>query len=60
MLLQHPVSSLCHSVHRLRAECNPFSTGALNGCLVTIQDAVTIKFDLLKMSMVLLETCRGL
>jgi hypothetical protein len=35
------------------------STGALNSCLriVTIPDAVTIKFDLLKMSMVLLETC---
>jgi len=27
---------------------------------VTIPDAVTIQFDLLKMSMVLLETCRGL
>jgi hypothetical protein len=27
---------------------------------VTIPDAATIKFDLLKMSMVLLETCRGL
>jgi len=32
---------------------------ALNG-RVTIPDAVTIKFDLLKISMVLLETCRGL
>jgi hypothetical protein len=38
------------------------STGALKSCLrrVTIPDAVTIQFDLLKMSMVLLETCRGL
>jgi hypothetical protein len=27
---------------------------------VTIPDAVTIQFDLLKMSMVLLETCRDL
>jgi len=35
---------------------------ALNSCLqrVTIPDAVAIQFDLLKMSMVLLETCRGL
>ena len=50
-----------HSVHRLRADC-PLSTGALNSCLwrVTIPDAVTIQFDLLKMSMVLLKTCRGL
>jgi hypothetical protein len=36
---------------------------ALNWCTewrVTIPDVVTIQFDLLKMSMVLLETCRGL
>ena len=41
---------------------SPLSTGALNGCLrtVTIPDAVTTLFDLLKLSMVLLETCRGL
>ena len=63
--LQHLVSSLSissHSVHRLRADCSPLSTGALNGCLwtVTIPDAVTIQFDLLKMSMALLETCGGL
>jgi hypothetical protein len=38
------------------------STAALNSCLrrVTIPDAVTKQFDELKMSMVLLETCRGL
>jgi len=65
VLLQHLVSSLSvssHSVHRLRADCSPLSTGALNGCLrrVMIPDAVTTQFDLLKMSMVLLETCRGL
>jgi hypothetical protein len=62
VLLQHLVSSLCHSVHRLTADCSPLSTGALHSCLrrVTIPDAVTIQFDLLKMSMVLLETCRGL
>jgi len=61
VLLQYLVSSLSvssHSVHRLRAD----STGALNGCLqrVTIPDAVTIKFNLLRVGMVLLETCRGL
>ena len=36
---------------------------ALNRCTerrVTIPDAVTIQSDLLRMSMVLLETCRGL
>ena len=54
VLLQHLVSSL-YSVHLLRAE---LSTGALNR--VTIPDAVIIQFDLLKMSMVLLETCRRL
>ena len=38
------------------------STGILYNRLqrVTIPDAVIIQFDLLKMSMVLLETCRGL
>jgi len=61
-LLQHLDSSLSHSVHRLREDCSPLSTGALNSCLrrVTIPDAVTIQFDILKMSMILLETCRGL
>ena len=62
VLLQHLVSSFSHSVHRLRADCSPLPTRALNGCLrrVTIPDTVTIQFDLLKMSVVLLETCRGL
>ena len=41
---------------------SPLSTGILHGRLqrVTIPDAVIIKLDLLKMSTVLLETCRGL
>ena len=41
---------------------SPLSTGILYGRLqrVTIPDAVIIQFDLLKMSIVLLETCRGL
>jgi hypothetical protein len=40
----------------------PLSTGLLYSRLqrVTIPDVVIIKFDLLKMSMVMLETCRGL
>jgi len=61
VLLKHLVSSL-YSVHRLRADCSPLLTGELNICLrrVTIPDAVTIQFNHLKMSMVLLETCRGL
>jgi len=65
VLLQHLVSSLSvngRTVHWLRADCSPLSSGALNGCLqrVTIPDAVTIQFDLLRMSAVLLETCQGL
>jgi hypothetical protein len=55
VLIQHLVSSLSVSdrpVHRC----------ALDGHLlrVTIPDAVLIQFDLLRMSKVLLETCRGL
>ena len=50
--------------HQSRQEIiwTPLSTGALNNCLrrVTIPDAVTIQFDLLKMNMLLLETYRGL
>jgi hypothetical protein len=40
----------------------PLSTGARYDCsqIVTIPDVVKIKFDLLKMSIVLLETCRGI
>ena len=65
VLLQQLVSSLSvnsYPVHRMRADCSPISTSALNSCLqrVTIPDAVTIQFDLLRMSMVLIETCRGL
>ena len=68
VLLQHLVLSLStssYSVHQLRVDSAPrslLSIGELNSCLrrVTIPDAVTIQFDLLKMSMVVLETCRGL
>jgi len=66
VLLQHLVSSLSvkdRTVRRLKAEwLTPLSTGVLYGCLqrVTIPYAVIIKFVLLKMSIVLIETCRGL
>ena len=41
---------------------SPLSTGILYGSLqrVTLKDAVTKQFVFLKMSIVLLETCRGL
>jgi hypothetical protein len=41
------------------AELSPLSTGALYG-RVTIPDAVTYNFDLLKMSILLLKTCGGI
>ena len=62
VLLQHLLSSLTvnsYSVHRFKSGLQ----FALNRCTewrMTIPDAVTIQFDLLKMSMVLLETCLGL
>jgi len=64
VLLQPLVSSLSvnsRTVHHLRA-VSPLSTGILYGRLqtVTIPDAVIIQFVVLKMSKVLLETCRGL
>jgi len=65
VLLQPLVSSLSvngRTVCRLRADCSPLSAGILYGRLqrVTIPVAVLIKFALLKMSKVLLETFRGL
>jgi hypothetical protein len=61
-ILHHLVLFLSVSgraVHRLRADCSP---RALYGRSqrVTIPDAVKIQFGLLKMSIVLLETCRGI
>jgi len=63
VLLQHLVSSLSVNgctVRRLGADCfqPAYLYSRLHG--VTIPDAVIIQFDLLKMSMVLLETCRRL
>jgi hypothetical protein len=62
VLLQHLVSSSLSVSGRTVDQLSPLSNGALNGRLqrVTIPDAVTIQFDLLRMSIVLLETCRGL
>jgi len=63
-IVQHLVSSLSVNgciVHWLRADsvCSQpaYCTAVYR---VTIPDAVIIQFDLLKMSMVLLETCREL
>ena len=49
VLLEHLVSSISvngRTVHRLRANCSPLSTGILYGRLqrVTIPDAVIIQF----------------
>jgi hypothetical protein len=57
---QHLVSSLSVNgctVHRLRADCSPFSSGILYSRLqrATIPDAVRIQFVLLKMGMLMLE-----
>ena len=63
VLVQHLVSSLslgdC-SVHT--THCSPLVTCVLNSHLkrVTIPNAVLIQFDLLKMNIIVLETCRGI
>jgi hypothetical protein len=56
-----------HSLYRtvqysMPDESSPLSTGILYSRLqrVTIQDGVIIQFVLLKMGMLMLETCRGL
>jgi len=61
VLLQH-LESYSYSVHRLRADFSLLSSGILCSRLqrVTIPDAVIIKFVLLKMGMLMLETCQGL
>ena len=55
------IVTLGRPVCRLRADCSPLSICILYGCLqrVTIPEAVVIQFVLLRMSRVLLETCRG-
>ena len=60
------IVALCKRLHSTPVEsrllCSLLSTGVLYCTVqrVTIPDAAIIQFDLLKMSMVLLETCRGL
>ena len=58
------IVTLCKRLYNtpVESELSPLSTGALSSCLhrLTIPDAVIIQFVLLKMGMVLLETCRGL
>jgi len=58
------IVTLCKrpTVRRLKADCTPLSTGVLYGRLqrMTIPDALIIQFVLLKIIIVLLETCRGL
>ena len=56
------IVTLCRWSYSMPVESRLLSTGVLYIRLqrVTIPDAVIIKLDLLKMSMVLLETCQGL
>ena len=53
---------LCRRLYSTLVERRLLSTSVLYSRLekVAIPDAVIIKLDLLKMNMVLLETCRGL
>jgi len=62
IIIASGIVTLGRTVCRLTADCSPLSTGILYGRLqrVTIPEAVVIQFDLLKMSVVLLETCWGL
>jgi hypothetical protein len=52
------IVTFCKRLYSAPVESGPAESSRLQR--VTIPDAVKIKFDLLKMSMVLLETCRGL
>jgi len=56
------IVTLCKQLYSTPVESSLLSTGILYSRLqrVTIPDAVIIQFDLLKMSVVLLETCQGL
>jgi len=58
------IVTLCKRPYSMPVESgrSSLSTGKLHGCLqsVTIPEAVIRQFMLLKMSIVLLETCRGL
>jgi len=54
------IVTLCILLYSTPVESRLLSTGVLYSSLqrVTIPDAVIIKFDFLKMSMILLEMCR--
>jgi hypothetical protein len=56
------IVTLCKRLYNMPDESRLLSTGVLYNRLqrVTIPDTVIIQFDLLKIGMVLLETCRGL
>ena len=56
------IVALCKRLYSMPNVSRLLSTGVLYNRFqrVTIPDVVIIQFDLLKMSMVLLETCRGL
>ena len=64
IIIASGIVTLCERPYSMPVESglSPLSTGILYGRLqrVTIPDAVIIQFVLLKMSIVLLETCRGL
>jgi len=60
------IITLCKQLYSMPDEsrmlCSLLSSGILYNCLqrVTIPDAVIIQFVLLKMDILILETCRGL
>ena len=56
------IVTLCKQLYSTAVERGLLSTGVLYNCLqrVTIPDAVIILFFLLKVGMLMLETCRGL
>ena len=56
------IVTLCKWLYSMPDESSLLSSGILDSRLqrVTIPDAVIIQFVLLKMGMLMLETCRGL
>ena len=55
------IIALCKRLHGILDESSLLSSGIMYSCLqrATIPDAVIIQFVLLKMGMLILETCRG-
>jgi len=64
IIAAYGIVTLCKGPYSMPVEgrLSPLSSDILYGCLqrVMIPDAAIIQFVLLKMSKVLLETCRGL